>query len=431
MPKIRRNINLEKSNEYQDEPISEDKLDFYGFILLLEGFLLLIIMSIFIYSIYPTTEKDSAKYLLSTIIQGEITIITIVLSLYLIVVQLVASAHSPRAIEAFRRDKYIWILLFLYIISITVALFVLKSIESNTGNTAKLELWILLSLDLAVISLLALLPFAWKTLSMLNPMNILDIISEDIKQNDLLTASGVNKEILQPISDIILTSIKKNDFTTIQYGSKIIFSKLKLIISENKINKENEYIISKTIFHHPHEICRCSIIENCEYLSIEVTNIFKELVLLCIENRYKKITLEAISKLGQLGVLSSERKMATVTTQIILQLRVIGENALKEQRYVFSWDKVPGEDEEGLRGFLKREFNLEWVKTAEIKKVDLGNTIKLFIDKNLLFLKLNHKKNEVVLDINGIRTSIFIADMNENELKIYEHQSGLSVSSAA
>ena len=40
-----------------------------------------------------------------------------------------------------------------------------------------------------------------------------------------------------------------------------------------------------------------------------------------------------------------------------------------EKTYLFSWDKIPGSDNERLFTFLKKNFGVEWVRRAQIKKI--------------------------------------------------------------
>jgi hypothetical protein len=84
-----------------------------------------------------------------------------------------------------------------------------------------------------------------------------------------------------------------------------------------------------------------------------------------------------------------------------------------KETYVFSWDK----DERQLKEFLKSEFDIGWVKTAEMKKID--DTIKLYTEINSLSLKLNVERTEVILEIDDVRIDRFSATMKKGELKIY------------
>lgn len=71
----------------------------------------------------------------------------------------------------------------------------------------------------------------------------------------------------------------------------------------------------------------------------------------------------------------------------------------KTQKYLFSWDEIPGNDNGKLIDFLEKNFNIDWVKTAKIQKIDDGKTIRVYTEKNSLLLKLNDEKTEVNLKI--------------------------------
>jgi tetratricopeptide (TPR) repeat protein len=87
--------------------------------------------------------------------------------------------------------------------------------------------------------------------------------------------------------------------------------------------------------------------------------------------------------------------------------------------YVFSWDEIPGKDNETLSKFLTENFNIDWIKTAKIEKINRDNIINIYTEKNSIFLKLNDKKNEVDLEIDGVRTDTFKAKNEMNKLNIY------------
>ncbi len=80
--------------------------------------------------------------------------------------------------------------------------------------------------------------------------------------------------------------------------------------------------------------------------------------------------------------------------------------------YLFSWDDVPGNDSGRLIDFLRQSFDIDWVKTAKIEKIDGGKTIRVSTGKNSLSLRLNDEKNEVHLTIDDGRTNEFIAMIN-------------------
>jgi hypothetical protein len=87
---------------------------------------------------------------------------------------------------------------------------------------------------------------------------------------------------------------------------------------------------------------------------------------------------------------------------------------------LFSWDGIPGNDNERLIEFLKQNFGIGWVKTATIEKIDNDKTIKLFTGKNYISLKLNDKKPEVNLSIDDGRTDKFVVIIENSKLNIYD-----------
>ena len=93
---------------------------------------------------------------------------------------------------------------------------------------------------------------------------------------------------------------------------------------------------------------------------------------------------------------------------------------LEESKYLFSWEKVPGNDSERLIKFLMQNFNIEWIKAAKINKNDDGKTIRITNDTNFLSLTLNNEKNNVNLEIDDGRTNKFIVKTENGELNIYD-----------
>lgn len=86
---------------------------------------------------------------------------------------------------------------------------------------------------------------------------------------------------------------------------------------------------------------------------------------------------------------------------------------------LFSWEKIPGNDNGILREFLVQKFNVEWVEAAEIKKNDDGKTIRVSNESKYLLLILNDENTNVNLEIDDGRTDIFIVKTENGELNIY------------
>jgi phage tail-like protein len=90
--------------------------------------------------------------------------------------------------------------------------------------------------------------------------------------------------------------------------------------------------------------------------------------------------------------------------------------------YLFRWDEIPGNDNEKLIEFLTQKFEIDWVKTAIIEKIDNDNTIKVSTEKNYLSLKINGEKTIVTLAIEDGGTDEFIANMENGKLNIYDSE---------
>jgi hypothetical protein len=88
--------------------------------------------------------------------------------------------------------------------------------------------------------------------------------------------------------------------------------------------------------------------------------------------------------------------------------------------YLFSWDDVPGNDNERFVEFLKQKYSIDWVTTAKIEKIDDGKAIIVSSEKNSLSLRLNDEKTKVNLKIDDGRLDELSAKTENSKLNIYE-----------
>jgi len=96
---------------------------------------------------------------------------------------------------------------------------------------------------------------------------------------------------------------------------------------------------------------------------------------------------------------------------------------ISNEKYLFSWNGITGNDYKGLINFLNQNYDIEWVKTAKIEKNEDGNAIRVFTNNNFLSLELNDKKTNLNLKIDDIRTDEFIVKAVNGKLNIYEENS--------
>lgn len=127
---------------------------------------------------------------------------------------------------------------------------------------------------------------------------------------------------------------------------------------------------------------------------------------------------------GAVDVLSgdfSAFKNSMISADVILASAAIPTflRAVPIDKYLFSWNKIPGTDNEKLMEFLKHDLNIDWAETAKIEKIDNDNIIRVYNGINSLSLRLNDKKTIVYLKINNNRNHEFIVKTEKDELNIY------------
>src|SRR5271157_1093112 len=89
--------------------------DLLWIILIVFSLMIIFLISRIFYSPYTHTNTDSARYLLSTLVQSEAAIVAIAISLSLVAMQLAVSLYSSRIMEIFKKNPLIWAFLLLYI----------------------------------------------------------------------------------------------------------------------------------------------------------------------------------------------------------------------------------------------------------------------------------------------------------------------------
>jgi len=84
----------------------------------------------------------------------------------------------------------------------------------------------------------------------------------------------------------------------------------------------------------------------------------------------------------------------------------------------FRWGEIPGKDNEKLIEILAQKFDINWIKTAVIKKINGDKTIFVSAEERCLSIKLNDEKTEAILEINDGRTDKLKTRLVEGELVV-------------
>lgn len=300
----------------------------------------IIFKSIFSYFDFMHTDVDSARYMLSALIQGEFAVVAIIISLSLIAIQLAASSYSARVIGVFGRTPDLWILIGIYGFSIFFGLGVLKLIEKTNpqeNSLSTLEGHISLVYFLGVFAFVALIPYIWKTLELLKPSTVIDILSKKITKQIILTTIKMDgkfnqpiidmeKDPIQPIIDIIRGSLMKYDYEMVRYGLKVFEKRIEYIFIYEKFDEKDEEIISKHIFNHLLRVGKLTANRQDEDSTMEIMNTIFECGEKVVENRLESATNHIISSLGGLVIASIKAKFDD-TDLMITALGIIGRKA--------------------------------------------------------------------------------------------------------
>jgi uncharacterized membrane protein len=162
------------------------------------------------------TDVNSARYMLSALVQSQAAIVAIVITLTLIAVQLTASAYSPRVIDIFKKNPDMWLLLGCYGVSIFYGFIVLKLVEGAEGVVvSQSAIWSLgpisvsfescvsIAYWLGAFTFVALFPYMLNIISLLKSENIINRLATEITKDKILeyiklakTSGGVEKRLV-------------------------------------------------------------------------------------------------------------------------------------------------------------------------------------------------------------------------------------------
>jgi len=326
------------------------------------GFLLLVVIFVgavtFAHFNLFHTDADSARYMLSALVQSQAAIVAIVITLTLIAVQLTASAYSPRVGDIFKKNPDMWILLGCYGVSIFYGFIVLKLVEGGEGEAvSQSAIWSLgfvsvsfescvsLAYWLGAFTFVALFPYMWNIISLLKSENIINRLAVEITKDKILNP---NEDPIQPIVDIIHGSIMKYDLETTRVGLNAVTNQVIEIID---LDCEEE--ISDRFCNHLESVSE-----------------------LAISREDEEATKVVIESLGFFGFLTAEKGLEGAPSKTAVSLEEVGRIATKKGLEDAPW-RIPlvledfgtAAAKKGLKGALWRiALSLGYVGTAAMKK---------------------------------------------------------------
>lgn len=313
------------------------------------------------------TDVDSARYMLSALIQSEAAIVALVVTLSLVAVQLAAQSYSARVIEVFRRAPDLWILMGIYGIAIFYGLGVLKMIENPlVGRQSNLEEHIAFSYYLGVFAFVALVPYMWNTLEMLKPSAVIDILAKRITKDSILAAinetqeKSDGKDPILPIVDIVRGSMMKYDTETVIYGLRAISNCATNMFEIETFKEKEDEKISEHFFYHISGIGIQAATREDSTIILESINILQNCGEIALKNKLENVTGHSASRIQVIGEAAMEKKSYKATIWAANSLGRIGAAAAKQNN---------------TSGILQPIMFLEGVGIASAKQ-HLGETIK-------------------------------------------------------
>ncbi|MEA1866155.1 MAG: iron chelate uptake ABC transporter family permease subunit, partial [Euryarchaeota archaeon] len=93
-----------------------------------------------------------------------------------------------------------------------------------------------------------------------------------------------------------------------------------------------------------------------------------------------------------------------------------------ESEYLFTWDDVPGSDNEKLLLYLSEEYGIGWAEGAEISKSDDGMIVTIVNGENSATIRLDEDDaTKAELKIAGVKgeTTLEVKERNE-DMRIHE-----------
>jgi uncharacterized membrane protein len=163
------------------------------------------------YPVLSDTDVNSARLLLSAIMQSEAAIIAIVIPLTLVAIHLVASSYSPRVVRIFSSGSQMHVILPFYIISLAFSAILPQVLKGDRGPISLfLTFLVSFSLWFGIFLMAALVPYIRNILTLLQPEQIIVRESRRISTDTLLAAPS-KANPLDLIFDILHQSIMKYD----------------------------------------------------------------------------------------------------------------------------------------------------------------------------------------------------------------------------
>jgi len=258
-------------------------------------------------------DANTARYVLSALIQSESAIVAVIVSLSLVAVQLTASSFSSEITGIFRNSEDLWMILTSYIGTIVLSLFVLQMVDKSSNSS--FDVFFIVSCSYGVSCFVLLFFYSDRVLEMLDHKNIVKRLSERITKESLLSK---NEDPLYPIMYRAKCSIRERDITVARICAKALVGRVKQIFCTQRmsIDEENQ-IYSRIFVTHFNRIGEIAIKEKDDDMAIWVINVAEDIGMAAMENRLYRLLDRIAFAIGKIGNDASQISFLPVVDEAI------------------------------------------------------------------------------------------------------------------
>jgi hypothetical protein len=295
-------------------------------------------------------DNDSARYLLSALVQSQAAIVAIVVTLTLVAIQLVVSSYSLRAIDFIKKSP-LWWFFTCYGMSIFYGLFVLGLIQKDIPpsefivlHSISLEFYIYIAYWFGFVTFALLIVYIKEIFNFLESPNIIERLSDRITKEDVVEfiesiekqkedqTQPTKDDPLQPIMDVIHSSIMKYDIATTRIGLKVVTDRTIEII-----DSDSQKEISTCFCDHLERVSTLTVNKMDEESTGEVIRNLANFGRLTAEREFESAASGAARSLGFVGKIAAEKGIGYLTARVAHSLEVIGETAAEKGLEDATW----------------------------------------------------------------------------------------------
>jgi hypothetical protein len=195
------------------------------------------------YQVFPTKTENSL-YFLGAMVQAQAAIVSLVITLTLIAIQMTAGSYTPRVVDVMKKNPDMWFLLVIYIESISLGFFALKSVVQPEDQALVSLIFVL-----GIYTFLTLFLYMHNTINLLRPDMVVKLLVNDLNAGNIRQNDG-SADVMQPVFDVVLASINRFDITTTRAGLDQLSHRVLNILESNTFNDDTKGEITRHFCKH-------------------------------------------------------------------------------------------------------------------------------------------------------------------------------------